>query len=299
MTRLEEDRSHHAEALANQLQPAYAESPKVRFSIVTPTLNAARYLPACLASVESQRAAGIEVEHLVLDGGSTDGTLELLDQAHVTQLPRKPEHNLVDAIDLGYQNAQGDLIGYLGADDVFLPGALQSVAEIWRREQRPWVVCRCRWSDAELRSRGELAPAPAWLTAATHACLGWNYFGMISTFVTPQLYRELGNFDTTLTRCEDYDFFTRAIARDIPFSRLNRTVAIFRMHGDNSSAVQNSELDRCYRTVVQRYGPESRSLQLLLELGFKSWIYIRHPHWAYHQIRCKIRAHSLRGLGKS
>lgn len=275
----------------------HGEERPVRFAIVTPTLNAARFLSECLASVNSQRAPGIEVEHLVLDGGSTDGTLELLEQANVTRLPRRPEDTLVEAMDMGYRSAQGDLVGFLGADDILMPGALESVAEIWRREQRPLIICRARWGNAELRSRGELSPAPRWMTAPLHACLGWNYIGIVSTFMTPDLYRELGGLDTTLTHCEDYEFLTRAIARGVPRSRLHDTVSIFRLHGENTSAVQDSEAQRAYRTIVQRYGPDSRALQRLLEVGLKSWIYFRHPQWAHHQVRSKIRIRSLRGRG--
>ena len=235
----------------------------VRFSIVTPTLNALKYLPECLASVEQQRAEGIQVEHLVLDGGSTDGTLELLKSANVTRVPRQAQDGVIRAMCLGYEAATGDLVSFLGADDVLLPGSLAAVAATWRREQRPLVFCRARWTDGDLRSLGELAPPPKWLSARAHATLGWNYLGAASSFISPALYRQLGGFDENLRRAEDYEFFTRALAREVSFSRVNQTVCLFRRHGANASLQHDQAYRQDIQRICQQYGPSLPPLSRL------------------------------------
>ncbi|MCA9149687.1 MAG: glycosyltransferase, partial [Planctomycetales bacterium] len=268
--------SDHSTALGTQT---------VKFTIVTPTLNAAKYLPECLKSIEQQRCQGIEIEHLILDGGSTDETLDILDSASVVRVPRGKNDGVIRAMCLGYEAASGDLISFLGADDVLLPGALTAVAETWRREQRSLVLCRSRWTDGSLNSLGELAPAPRWLTASIHASLGWNYLGAANTFITPSLYRELGGFDETLRRSEDYEFFTRCLARQVPFSRVNQTVCLFRRHGDNASLQHDETYAADLARICRDYGPSSQSLAKFYGNAFRAWIYLRNPSWSAHQLR--------------
>lgn len=260
----------------------------VRFSIVTPTLNAAAYLRECLDSVQSQQGNGVEVEHLILDGGSTDETKSILAGYPVRLLPRRPEDGLTAAMCMGYGAAQGNFVSFLGADDLLMPGALRAVAELWKKEQRPIVVGRSRWCTADLQSLGELAPPPRWLTAPIHACLGWNYLGAANCFIDPYLYRTLGGFDPTFVRAEDYEFYTRVLSQKIAFSRLPQTVCIYRRHGANESVQGKWKAKSQHALIRQRYGPRSSWTQPMLSLAMKSWVYSRNLAWAYHQIRGKI-----------
>ena len=267
----------------------------VKFSVVTPTLNADRYLGDCLKSIADQDSPGIEIEHLILDGGSTDSTLDMLEHADVRFVARQPTDGLVQAMRLGYSHAEGDLIGYLGADDVYAPGALATVADVYRRERRQVILGRARWTNENLESRGELSAAPHWMSAAAHASLGWNYLGAANAFVTPQLYKDIGGFREDFTKAEDYEFFTRVLAKRIPFSRVDTTVSLFRRHGDNSSLEHDEKYFRDVNAVLREYGPKSKVVQRLYCNFMKSWIYLRHPEWAYHQLRNKIVQRRLHG----
>jgi glycosyltransferase involved in cell wall biosynthesis len=269
----------------------------VRFSIVTPTLNAAEFLADCLDSVVAQRGSGIEVEHLILDGGSTDATRDILAGYPVKMLPRSPDQALTAAMCLGFESAQGDLVSFLGADDLLLPGALQAVAAAWRQEQRSIIFARSRWCSADLRTLGELAPPPRWMTATMHACLGWNYVGAANCFIAPSLYRELGGFDPTFPRAEDYEFYTRVLSRQIPFTRLNQAVCIYRRHGQNESVRYQVHSHGEHETIQQRYGPRTRWAPAFLRWGLKSWIYGRNLTWAYHQLSGKLVARTTAWRG--
>jgi glycosyltransferase involved in cell wall biosynthesis len=267
----------------------------VKICIVTPTYNAAAYLESCLESVANQRVAGLEVEHLILDGGSTDGTLDILATATVTRLPRDPGSGLLEAMCHGFQAADGDLVGFLGADDLYLPGALNAVAECYRAEQRPVIFCRARWCDAQLRSLGELAPPPRWLSASMHSSLGWNYIGAASSFLTSSLYRDLGGFDREFHKAEDYELFTRILAKRIPYSTLDQAVCVYRRHGRNDSLVHDDRYHHDLARVRDLYCPTSRWQQALLGNLFKTWIYVRNPAWSYHQLKRKLMSARLRG----
>src|SRR6266567_1388899 len=98
----------------------------VAISIVTPTLNAERFVGECLASVEAQQLA--TVEHLIVDGGSTDRTEAQVRASRATWLPR-PGLRQSAAINAGLRAASGDVVAWLNADDLYTPGSLTSVAE--------------------------------------------------------------------------------------------------------------------------------------------------------------------------
>lgn len=101
----------------------------MRFSIITPVLNGMPWLRTCVESVDAQRASA-EVEHIVLDGGSTDGSREYLRaSAPRATLIFEPDGGQTDALDRGIRLATGDVVAWLNADDLYPVGALRAVAE--------------------------------------------------------------------------------------------------------------------------------------------------------------------------
>jgi glycosyltransferase involved in cell wall biosynthesis len=110
-----------------------------RITIVTPVLNRAGLLPAALESVALQGYP--EVEHIVIDGGSTDGTLAVLRNAAAVQWISEPDRGPFDALNKGIRRATGDIIGRLDSDDILLPGALAAVAEGFARDRAAEAAC--------------------------------------------------------------------------------------------------------------------------------------------------------------
>ena len=99
-------------------------------SIVTVCLNSARSIGDTLASVNAQTHA--EIEHIVIDGGSTDGTQDLVRQRgeRVCRLISEPDRGIYDAMNKGLALATGDIVGFLNADDVFAsPEAVERIAQ--------------------------------------------------------------------------------------------------------------------------------------------------------------------------
>lgn len=114
----------------------------MKVSIVTPNYNGARFLEESLRSVQAQREAGIDVEHIVIDGGSTDGSLAILERhrAALCHLVSEPDHGPASAINKGLRLATGDLVGWLNADDRFRPAALRRVAD-WMESHPRKALC--------------------------------------------------------------------------------------------------------------------------------------------------------------
>ena len=106
----------------------------MRITLVTPTLNADRYLLEALASVRAQQWP--DVEHIVMDGGSTDDTLEILGRDPAVRVESGADGGLYDAINRGVALASGDVVGFLNADDVLAPGALAAVGRAVRHAPR-------------------------------------------------------------------------------------------------------------------------------------------------------------------
>jgi len=102
----------------------------VKISIITPNYNGVRFLEECLRSVHSQVGPGLEVEHIVIDGGSRDGSLEILQRyrAGITHLISEPDHGAASAINKGLRLATGEVMGWLNSDDRYCPDTLVRVA---------------------------------------------------------------------------------------------------------------------------------------------------------------------------
>jgi glycosyltransferase involved in cell wall biosynthesis len=106
----------------------------VRISIVTPSYRGSAWLRLCIASVADQR---LEVQHIVQDAESDDGTLDWLPRDPRVQAFVEKDRGMYDGINRGLQRAGGDLLAYLNCDEQYLPGALAAVAGFF--EQHPQV----------------------------------------------------------------------------------------------------------------------------------------------------------------
>src|SRR5580658_6593149 len=97
---------------------------RMRFSVVTPSFRQSQWLKLCVASVADQ---GVEVEHIVQDACSDDGTLDWLLTDPRVQAVSEKDAGMYDAVNRGLRRASGQILSYLNCDEQYLPGALQAV----------------------------------------------------------------------------------------------------------------------------------------------------------------------------
>jgi len=204
-------------------------------TIVTPCLNAAATIEQTLESVAEQLREGDE--HLVIDGGSTDGTLDLVRAAGV-RFVSEPDRGLSDAMNKGIRLARGDVLGWLNADDVLLPGALDAVRTAF--ESRPdadWAAGICTIVDAggaEIRKGVTAYKRMLLRRYSLRALLTQNFVMAPATFVRREAYEAVGGFDERFAYSMDYDVWLQLARRGDPVV-IDRPLASFRMAGESLS----------------------------------------------------------------
>lgn len=251
-------------------------------TVVTPTLNASQYLEACIASAKRNNSENVTVEHVIVDGGSTDDTVAIAERHGLTVLHGK-DKGIFDAINKGSRNSSGELLGFLGADDLMLEGALDAVVEGYRKSGRRWVVGGIRWIDERGAGMGFLAAPPVWMNQRMHVCLGWNPIMHMSTYLARDFYEELDGFDIAFRDAGDYDMFTRALGK-APFHRLSRPLACFRLTGRNNSATNRARTQVEIARIRLRFGPGSAAEAALWRWALKAWFNGRNPDWLVSKI---------------
>jgi len=249
----------------------------MRVSIVTPTLNIAQWLPQCLESVRSQQTEPGEVEHIVVDGGSEDESVEIARQ-HGAVVLEVAQPGIYSQINHGVEHATGEIVGYLGGDDILLPGALEIVKR-WSRDGRePLLVGGIRWTEVDGRSRGDLAAPPTWMSSAMYASLGWNCMQHTSVFVRRDFMQDLGGFDESYVYNGDYEFFARALKHS-SFDRSRASLSAWRMSGQVHSVEKQRGIDRETRRIQAAYAPSSGTRRAAYRLLLKVWLNGRSVRW--------------------
>ena len=184
----------------------------MRISIVTPTLNAAAYLEQALSSVRDQC---FEVEHLAIDGGSTDGTLELLHESGA-RVVSEPDSGLYDAINRGVGLATGDVVGFLNADDILPPHALAAIVDGFAAHPTAEMVCGgwevFRDTVAGTETIVKVHDRGAKTLREQDIIHGAPILN--ARFFRRSLLHRVGPFDTRWRRCADGDLLMRVLHLD-------------------------------------------------------------------------------------
>jgi glycosyltransferase involved in cell wall biosynthesis len=263
----------------------------VLVTIVTPSLNGMEFLRECIESTRRQQTRNVDVEHVFVDGGSTDGTVEFAASQGCTVLTRE-ERSVFAARNKGSYNSNGTLLGSIGCDDIFLPGALDAVVRHYERTGAQWLVGGCRWMDERGGPRGDLRAPPRWLSVPMYVSLGWNCFPDISTFVHRELFLQLKGYDSDFMYAGDYDFYARALQHG-SFARIKRTLTGVRHHGTNLSMVPDPRRLAEDKAMVERYGPESRWRRAAYRGLLKVWLNGTNPRWFVYKRIDGLRARHM------
>ncbi len=179
------------------------------FSVVTPSLNCKEFI---LRNIESVRAQGFgpdEVEHWVIDGGSTDGTIELLKAQKDIKWISEPDKGLSDAVNKGIQRSKGEWIIWLNADDYLAPNAFRAFLQY--KKDYPDIKIFCG-ELAILRYDGTLEQIyPAWDYNLNDLLGKRTGINQASTFIHREVFEKVGLLDVNDRYTMDYEFLVRAM----------------------------------------------------------------------------------------
>ncbi len=199
--------------------------PKV--SIVTPSFNQARYIEQCIRSVWDQDCPN--VEHVIFDGGSKDGTLDILRrcESRGVRWISEPDKGQSDAINKGFRAATGDIIGWINSDDWYARGAFRVVLDYFRdHPEAQWVYGNNLFTDSKGHVIRRVRTMPYrwdWLL----------YSGLLipqpGVFMRRRVIEDCGLLNAELHSVMDYEWWLR-IAQKHPPHFIDRYLACFRLH---------------------------------------------------------------------
>ena len=209
-----------------------ASAGAARLSVVTPALDQARYIGETLESV-----ARIPVphEHIVIDGGSTDGTVELLRSRTDPSLVwvSEPDRGQTDAVNKGIGLARGDYVGWINADDAYVPaGVARAVRHLDENPHVGAVYGFMEVTDEHGAVTRTYRPAPfSW---TRYLWLG-DYVPTTAIVFRRGLASDSGLLDESFRDAADYDFYLR-LFHGVRVDRIDEPVIRFRYHSDSKTA---------------------------------------------------------------
>jgi len=211
----------------------------MKISLITVTYNCARTLSDTFDSVRSQKCE--EFEYIVIDGGSTDGTLDIIRQNNdiITFWSSAPDKGIYDAMNKGLEKATGEYVGFLHSDDMFFSeGTIKSIMQSVEKDKpdvlygdleyvnsvsvdkvvRKWRSCDF---EHKLLKKGWMPPHP-------------------TLYIRKDVIEEVGLFDTSFRIAADYDYILRLFSReDLKFAYLPEVIVKMRLGGASNKSISN------------------------------------------------------------
>jgi len=229
-----------------------------RVSILTPSYNQARFLALNLASVRGQG----DVEHIVADGGSSDGSRELLQKSQVRWLS-EPDRGQADALNKALAMARGEIVGWLNSDDVYRPGAVARALSFFDAD--PSLDMVYGHSDKIDAGGNVIGRVDAYQTDLA-GLLARATIPQPSTFLKRAALDKAGGVDVQYRYALDYDLWLRLALMGAKWRAVDETWAQFRIHGDSKTV---AEAERFLPEVERAMENALASPLLPLELAAK------------------------------
>lgn len=229
-------------------------------SVISPTLNQGRFIEATLKSVMRQSYGSIE--HIVVDGGSTDETHEILrayEPRYAMTWFASRDSGMYQAVNRGLARASGEILAYLNTDDLYVPWTVESVVEAFAAQPDVDLV----YGDVlkRVEPAGEIrlvfAPSPS-----RAYMLRTGSLFQPTVFWRRRVLDSSGGFDESLAGGADLDYWLR-VMRLHRFAKINEVLAIERLHAAAKSTARAAELRSEERHIRARYDVAPRPVRVM------------------------------------
>lgn len=203
-------------------------------SVVTPTYNMADRLPRCVESVAAQDYP--RIEHVVVDGASTDGTVEYLASQAQLRWTSEPDRGQSHALNKGFALAAGEIVTWLNADDVLLPGAVAAVVgALLSHPDAGWA-----YGDLEVRKGGERWVTKSPPEVSAESFRRGNVISQPGTFFLASALEQVGGIDEDFHLTMDFELWLRFVEAGISAVYVPTALAAFEVHEESKTGSQGN-----------------------------------------------------------
>lgn len=220
----------------------------MKISVVTPSFNQGEFIERTLLSVASQQ--GVQVDHWVFDGGSTDRTVDILKgfDAPLRWTSAK-DGGQADAVNKGIRASDGEIVGWLNSDDVYYPDALARVHETFERHPDVDVVYgQAEHIDIDDRPFEDYPTEPWNFERLKETC----FICQPALFFRRRVVEQHGLLDASLHYCMDYEYWLRLGKAGVRFAHLERKLAGSRMYEQNKTLGARVKVHREINDMFKR-----------------------------------------------
>ena len=215
-----------------------------KISIITITFNSENTVEETIKSVIAQEYPNLE--YIIIDGASTDGTLEVVNRYRdkIAKIVSEPDKGISDAFNKGIKHATGEIVGIINSDDILLPGALQAVADAYEEGIGVYRGNIFIW-DSKSDTRIKAVPSMKFPLHTYKKRIVCHQ----GTFVAKSVYEKYGAFKTHFRFMMDVDLLIRLYEAGVKFKYIPTELAMFRLGGVTSSSFlkKTGELERLFR----------------------------------------------------
>ncbi|MBE9098889.1 glycosyltransferase family 2 protein [Vacuolonema iberomarrocanum] len=240
----------------------------MKFSIITPVFNAAQTLEKTILSVIGQ-TFDAELEYIIIDGGSTDGSLEIIDRYRdrISLVISEKDKGVYDAMNKGILNATGDVVGIINSDDWYNEGTLKTAERKFREHQDLEIL----YSPVDTYFNGKhlIKFLPGSLDNLSYKFT----INHPSCFVKKTVYNRIGMFDLSYSIAADYDFILRAYNAGMEFAFVEDPLASYSLNGLSGKPLAKFEQIRQSWIIGSQYiSNTDKALQAKRRFFYLKWL---------------------------
>lgn len=237
----------------------------LKISVITVSFNQSQWIEECIRSVYEQNYPN--VEHIIVDGGSNDGTVEILKKYPHLLWTSEPDEGQSDALNKGFRKATGDIIAWVNSDDAMCEGSLEAIDRFFSENPDKYVVVGNQVLIDEnskiLRVAKGKPFSEEWLLNGVRSAVTQN-----STVFRKEVFEKVGYLDESFHYSMDRDLFIR-LAHNYKIYAIDKDLAKFRLQSESKTCTSKLKFYNDLKRIRKKYNAP---------FNFKMWLWIE---WQY------------------